>query len=1506
MRRTFTILWAFALAFVFTTSYFAQDKAQIKQLIQKYENGVQLNKAELELIEDIIHPQTKNYLYAPNTSKGSLSEGFEDATFPPSGWTTINNDGGTKEWERYTSDAHSGSACAAVGYETPNDDWLITPQITVATGDMFSFWAKSGSSSWLEDYNVLVSKTGNAVGDFTITLDQIRGEANAWTQHEYNLVGGGYGINDGDNIYIAIQCVSDDELRLLIDDVSVYNSATKPGDPSNPNPADNATNVAYASGTLTWDFGANTDQYSLMFGPAGNMSEVVTNASTSGGSGSYSYSNLNTGTEYEWQVIAKNSSTGETTNGPVWSFTTSLPADMYQVGSGTNTGKHLPIEPYYGYTYSQTIYLASDLSSVGSNKRISKIYYNYTKSSSNDHDADDWVIYIGTTHDASISDWIDVSTLTKVFDGNSGFGDIAPGDGWMEIILETPFNYDPSTDGNLVVAVDENSSSYTSTSDDFYCDQNTTKANVSIYYYNDSTNPDPASPPSGTTSSYYPNIRFQFEDIPAGAQFSVNPESKDFGTVYLGETSSSQTFTVTNTGQGTLQITATTITGTNSADFTLTDGNTYPVNLTNGQSMTVSVTFSPSAEGARSATLRFTADAKVDHDVALSGTGHNATVTSFPYTENFDAAAALPTDWQQDPNNSEDWKFGTKCDYGASSDHTSGSGNIAYVDDSTPHTTDPINLLTPPFDITGLTTPTVSFYYWIGRGNGRDSKLHIDVYDGSTWHEDVITALGENGQWDKVSFDISAYKSTGTKIRFRGIEDPDDYDSDISIDDFRLGEPVQKYVNSITVTQASTANALVGSSNKEILKMAFSVEGDAGSLPLNSITVTGVNTDDNDVTAVKLYRTATGTFATDNLVASGTFAKGAVTFSNINYDLPVGNTYFWVAYDISSSATVGNTVDAKILANGIDVNGTTYNSADDDPTGSRTISGIALSAVTVTQASTADVSIGSSNNEILRIFLDTGESTTSGGTSVNFTQLNVTTKNTDDADVTAVKLYKTTGTTFSTDNLVASGTIGKGSVTFDLTESLTADAYYWVTYDISSSASDGNTVDALIQANGMTISGSTYNADADDPAGERQVRNYNHGGNGNAYGGYYYANSTTNGGPNRPTFEWIDISTTGTDVYGDLSGGDGYAGGTDGYDFGFSFPFFGNTYTKFWIAADGFISLGSDHDSYNNQNIPSTTTPNDLIAVFWDDLNPSSIPSGGLDPHIYYQTYADKVVITYEHVYDYGAGDSGGWITAQAILFSNGTIKLQYKEHGSSMDLASCTVGIENNDGTVALNYLYNGTGGPLFDNTKESGLALQISQNESATPVELSSFVATIDKEGAVELKWTTATEVNTAMFEVERSVAEENGEVQWETIATVEASGNSNSPKEYSYKDELSRSGKYNYRLKMIDLDGQFKYSNIVEVTANIVLKYELSQNYPNPFNPTTTIKYSLKKGGKVNISVYNALGQKVTELVNKVQEAGKYKVKFNASNLASGVYFYRIQSGDFVAVKKMLLLK
>ena len=158
------------------------------------------------------------------------------------------------------------------------------------------------------------------------------------------------------------------------------------------------------------------------------------------------------------------------------------------------------------------------------------------------------------------------------------------------------------------------------------------------------------------------------------------------------------------------------------------------------------------------------------------------------------------------------------------------------------------------------------------------------------------------------------------------------------------------------------------------------------------------------------------------------------------------------------------------------------------------------------------------------------------------------------------------------------------------------------------------------------------------------------------------------------------------------------------------------------------------------------------------------------------------------------------------------------------------------------------------------------------------------------------------------------------WEKIGFVNGNGNSNSPKNYSFNDKTVTGGKYSYRLKQIDNDGQFEYSNIIEVDINLPLEFSLNQNYPNPFNPSTTIKYTIPsvtlspdknginsvEGSRVQLKIYDVLGNEVATLVDENKPAGSYEVNFDAGNLSNGVYFYKLQAGNFVQTKKMLLIK
>jgi photosystem II stability/assembly factor-like uncharacterized protein len=200
----------------------------------------------------------------------------------------------------------------------------------------------------------------------------------------------------------------------------------------------------------------------------------------------------------------------------------------------------------------------------------------------------------------------------------------------------------------------------------------------------------------------------------------------------------------------------------------------------------------------------------------------------------------------------------------------------------------------------------------------------------------------------------------------------------------------------------------------------------------------------------------------------------------------------------------------------------------------------------------------------------------------------------------------------------------------------------------------------------------------------------------------------------------------------------------------------------------------------------------------------------------------------------------------------------------------------------------------------------------DGGVPVEFTSFtVSVLQNEKAVQLNWATATETNNSGFQVERRKTLEARSEEWENIGFVNGNGTTTEPQTYSFVDENLSAGKYQYRLKQIDFDGTFEYSNIIETEILTPAKFSLEQNYPNPFNPSTDIQYSLASRQFVSLKIFNSLGEEVETLVNEYQEAGIHSKLFilNSSTdggLPSGVYYYQLKAGDIIQTKKMIILK
>ena len=190
--------------------------------------------------------------------------------------------------------------------------------------------------------------------------------------------------------------------------------------------------------------------------------------------------------------------------------------------------------------------------------------------------------------------------------------------------------------------------------------------------------------------------------------------------------------------------------------------------------------------------------------------------------------------------------------------------------------------------------------------------------------------------------------------------------------------------------------------------------------------------------------------------------------------------------------------------------------------------------------------------------------------------------------------------------------------------------------------------------------------------------------------------------------------------------------------------------------------------------------------------------------------------------------------------------------------------------------------------------------------PVELTSFSAVGTRDG-VQLNWETATEINNHRFEIERS----NDSQNFTIVGFVNGRGTTTEKSSYSFVDKGVNEGKYYYRLKQVDYNGAYEYSQVIEVEFSVPQEFVLAQNYPNPFNPATTLSFGLPVESNITLSVYNSLGELVKVVAQGTLQAGTHNMNFEAVDLPSGIYLYTLNAKgtdgvEFTQTAKMLLLK
>ncbi len=413
-------------------------------------------------------------------------------------------------------------------------------------------------------------------------------------------------------------------------------------------PANGSFNID-APVELTWEIGELTDWVNVYF--SDNLSDVnemvqsalITEEYTQE---SIQIDELNSLSTYYWRVVAGNNLNDYLTPSPIWFFGSSGDENAIIIGSGDQTDTHLPMEPYYGYTLSQTIYDQEWINV--DNQRIEEISYYYNGNGA-------WTenniqIYLGHTQVDEFIDgdsWISVDDLVLAYDGPFS---VPAEEGWVTIPLTMPFNYNNSD--NLVIAFEANSDGYTSYSDEFYGSLVT--GNKSIYHYDDGNDHDFVTPPTGTVQNIIANVLLTIGDVPTEPQLMITPNQFSWEETIINSVTNSVIFTMRNTGLGTLVINSVSL--DTDIDFLLNDSNTYPLELTDNIAQ-FSVAFNPQSVGNLEDNIVINDATNGNTYIPLNGIGYDDMIIEFPHFEGFEELESLelPQDWTSVVSSTSDY-----------------------------------------------------------------------------------------------------------------------------------------------------------------------------------------------------------------------------------------------------------------------------------------------------------------------------------------------------------------------------------------------------------------------------------------------------------------------------------------------------------------------------------------------------------------------------------------------------------------------------------------------------------------------------------------------------------------------------------------------------------------------------------------------------------------------------------------------------------------------------------
>ncbi|MBN1187713.1 MAG: hypothetical protein JXB49_35895 [Bacteroidales bacterium] len=666
------------------------------------------------------------------------------------------------------------------------------------------------------------------------------------------------------------------------------------------------------------------------------------------------------------------------------------------IGTDKNGNLHLPIEPYYGYSYSQTIYENSD---IGSGKVITKIYYDWTGTNTW---SDAIVVYMGHTTKTEYSgttDWIPISEFTEVY---NGFLSVTNTPGWIEIPLTTPFVYN-GTD-NLVIAVEENTPGYHSSSDDFYCTQ-LNSLNNSIYFYNDGTNPDPLSPPSGTLSPYTPNLKITFTP-PGPMVFDSLTVLQPNTTNILSGSTNQEIIRIKITTEGItdplyvkdMYFTTTGCTNTSDIDSAIVfyTGNSSVFSQTNKVGNTI---ISPSGVFSVSDSISlgygnnyFWLTYSIKGDTSLAGNLLDAACDSvlindeikipdisdpagyrsifslggpvtLPWIEDFENAGPIIeyTTSEQFINGIPWWEY-SKTEIGRLR-FQAGSGFIyngtqsATIDASISGTysTNFLILTLNLSKYTGSDDLDLSFYYMDhGDEDEADDKVWIRGSNGDPWIEvyDLAGSSSGVGIWQHVTnIDIDDFlnnsgQSVTATFQIRlGQYDNFPATSTTASDGFTFDDilisgtiPAPMSFVSTYALHSDTSNVIIGRKKQNVLGVCIETSGGLDRMNATKLYLTTHGTDElAAIDSARLYYSGTNSnFSTKQQFGEAIANPSGTLIFEDTALLWNNKNYFWLTYNIDSNVNyIGNIVDATF--DSVVVSDTTRYPAISNPAGSRTI-----------------------------------------------------------------------------------------------------------------------------------------------------------------------------------------------------------------------------------------------------------------------------------------------------------------------------------------------------------------------------------------------------------------------------------------------------------------------------------------------------------------------------------------------------------------------------------------